>query len=202
MNRAAEGIVATPITMSLLDEAAGTDAGLVSRLTELINGVYEIAEAGLWRDAATRTTASEMAEFIRARQLAVASVRGQIAGAIRVHAVSDVMGEFGLLATAPEHRGIGIGSALVDFAEQHCRDRGLRAIQLELLVPRSWRHPSKEFLDAWYQRIGYRVTRTTSVEESEPQLAPLLATPCQFVVYEKPLGGPEGRTSRTVASSG
>jgi GNAT superfamily N-acetyltransferase len=202
MNRAAEDIVAPPITVSLLDEAAGTDAGLVSRLTELINGVYEIAEAGLWRDAATRTTASELAEFIRARQLAVASVRGQIAGAIRVHAVSDVMGEFGLLATAPEHRGIGIGSALVDFAEQQCRDRGLRAIQLELLVPRSGRHPSKEFLDAWYRRIGYRVTRTTSVEDSEPELAPLLATPCQFVVYEKPLGGPEGRTSRTVASSG
>jgi GNAT superfamily N-acetyltransferase len=189
MNRAVEDIVATPITVSLLDEAAGTDAGLVNRLTGLINGVYAIAEAGLWRDAATRTTASELADFIRARQLAVASVRGQIAGAIRVHAVSDVTGEFGLLVAAPEHRGIGIGSALIDFAEQHCRDQGLRAIQLELLVPRSWRHPSKEFLDAWYRRIGYRVTRTASVEEIEPELAPLLATPCQFVVYEKPLGG-------------
>jgi GNAT superfamily N-acetyltransferase len=181
--------VATPITVGLLDETAGTDAGLVNRLTELINDVYVIAEAGLWRDSATRTSASELAELIGARQLAVASVRGQIAGAVRVHAVSDVTGEFGLLAAAPEHRGIGIGSALVGFAEEHCRDRGLRAIQLELLVPRSWRHPSKEFLDAWYRRIGYRVTRTTSVEESEPQLAPLLATPCHFVVYEKPLRG-------------
>ena len=62
-------------------------------------------------------------------------------------------------------------------------------MQLELLVPRTWRHPSKVFLDGWYRRIGYRVIRRTSVEELQPDLAPLLATPCEFAVYEKPLYG-------------
>jgi hypothetical protein len=28
-------------------------------------------------------------------------------------------------------------------------------MQLELLVPRDWRHPSKEFLKSWYGRRGY-----------------------------------------------
>jgi hypothetical protein len=52
---------------------------------------------------------------------------------------------------------------------------------------RTWRHPSKEFLDNWYRRIGYRVISNTSVDDLEPELAPLLATPCEFVVYEKRL---------------
>jgi hypothetical protein len=61
-------------------------------------------------------------------------------------------------------------------------------MQLELLVPRGWTHPTKEFLAAWYMRIGYRVTRTGAIDEAYPALAPLLATPCDFVIYHKRLG--------------
>ena len=42
------------------------DARLVDHLTGLINDVYAVAESGLWRDGATRTTASELAELIGA----------------------------------------------------------------------------------------------------------------------------------------
>ena len=52
-------------------------------LTGLINDVYEVARAGLWRDGAARTTASEVAELIRAEQIAVAALQGQIVGSIR-----------------------------------------------------------------------------------------------------------------------
>jgi hypothetical protein len=47
--------------------------------------------------------------------------------------------------------------------------------------------PEQGVLDEWYRRIGYRVAHTTRVDETYPDLAPLLATPCQFVVYEKTL---------------
>jgi GNAT superfamily N-acetyltransferase len=175
------------IEVSLLEAADGRDARLVDHLTGLINEVYEVAESGLWRDGAARTTASELAELIRAGQIAVATVHGQIAGSIRVHDVADDTSEFGMLVAAPDHRGSGIGRALVAFAEQHNRGRGRRAMQLELLLPREWQHPSKEFLKAWYGRIGYRLIRTTTVDDAHPDLEPLLATPCDFAIYEKPL---------------
>jgi GNAT superfamily N-acetyltransferase len=92
-----------------------------------------------------------------------------------------------MLVAAPEHRGTGIGRTLVAFAEQLNRERGRRAMQLELLLPREWQHPSKEFLKAWYGRIGYRLIRTTTIDDAHPHLAPLLATPCDFAIYEKPL---------------
>ena len=60
-------------------------------------------------------------------------------------------------------------------------------MQLEVLVPVAWRHPSKEFLRAWYTRIGYREARTGHLAELYPELAPMLATECDLVVYRKAL---------------
>jgi hypothetical protein len=68
-------------------------------------------------------------------------------------------------------------------------------MQLELLVPRGWTHPvprgwthpTKVFLAAWYTRIGYRIARKGAIDEAYPALAPLLATPCDFVIYHKRL---------------
>jgi GNAT superfamily N-acetyltransferase len=177
------------VSVELLEPAAAGDARLVERLTGLVNDVYAASEDGLWQDEAMRTTTSEMAALIDAGEIAVARVDGQLAGAVRVQVLSDLAGEFGLLAADPEHRGIGVGRELVAFAERLSHTRGLEAMQLELLVPRTWSHPSKEFLDAWYRRMGYTVIRRTSVDDLQPELAPLLATPCEFVVYEKPLNG-------------
>jgi GNAT superfamily N-acetyltransferase len=177
------------ITVRALETAAGRDGGLVERIASLINSVYAAAENGLWRAQATRTTPAAVARFIEAEEMAVAMVGSELAGVVRVQAVSEVTAEFGLLAVDPDHRGLGVGRGLISFAERHSRERGLRVMQLELLVPRTGRHPDKVFLDDWYRRIGYRVVRRTSVEDLEPELAPLLATPCEFVVYEKPLGG-------------
>jgi GNAT superfamily N-acetyltransferase len=175
------------IAVRVLDSAVSHDARLVDQLTGLINGVYATAESGLWRDGTTRTTASELGELIAAGQIAVATRDGQIAGAVRIHDVADDASEFGMLVAASDQRSIGVGRALLAFAEQHSRERGLRAMQLELLVPRTWRHPSKEFLKAWYGRSGYRLIRTTTIDDAHPQLAPMLATPCDVEVHEKPL---------------
>ena len=60
-------------------------------------------------------------------------------------------------------------------------------MQLELLVPQTWTHPVKEFLRAWYTRIGYRHVRTDRLADAYPALQPQLATPCDFVIYHKTL---------------
>ncbi len=175
-------------TVTRLDAAASRDTELVKQLTELVNDVYVTAESGLWQDGFTRTTPSEFAELIADGQIVVATASdGQIVGSVRLHQIAPDTSEFGILVADPDRRGAGIGRALVDFAEQDSRDRGLRAIQLELLVPHTWRHPSKEFLKAWYGRRGYRLVHTTTLDDGHPHLAPLLATPCVLEVHEKPL---------------
>ncbi|HVH21184.1 MAG TPA: GNAT family N-acetyltransferase [Pseudonocardia sp.] len=175
------------IAVALLEPPDSRDVGLVEALSGLINRVYETAEEGLWVGGATRTTASELAGFIAAGQIAVASRHGQLVGSVRIHDLSTEVSEFGMLVAAPEHRGTGVGRALLDFVEQLGRDRGMRAIRLELLVPRGWRHPSKEFLKSLYGRSGYLIIRTGRIDDAYPHLAPLLATPCDLEIHEKPL---------------
>jgi len=157
----------------------------VSTLTDLINEVYAVAEDGLWTSGATRTTADEVAGLTRAGEIAVAVLGERIVGCVRIRQIDGDVSEFGMLAAAPGHRGTGVGRELVRFAEQSSRDADHSTMRLELLVPRPWKHPSKEFLARWYGRIGYRVVRTGPVEEFHPSLSPLLATPCEFVIYHK-----------------
>jgi GNAT superfamily N-acetyltransferase len=170
-----------------LEPAAATDRDLVERLARLINDVYVVAESGMWRDDATRTTPDEVAGLIEAGEIVVATDDGAITGSVRLHDVSGDAAEFGLLVADPTLRNTGIGRALLDFAEEQSRERGLRAMRLELLVPREWTHPSKEFLRGWYGRRGYRRVRTGTLEAAYPHLAPMLATPCDLEVHEKSL---------------
>jgi len=179
-----------PSPWRVLGAAAGRDAGLVDHLTGLINVVYAAAELGLWRRGATRTPARELAELIRTGQIAVATREGNILGSVRIHDVADDASEFGMLVADPNHRGSRVGRALVDFAERRSRERGLRAIQLDLLVPRAWFHPNKEFLKSRYRRRGDRIIRTASTDAAYPHLAPPLATLWDLEVYEKPLQVP------------
>ena len=155
------------IEVRIAPVAAAQDTALVNELAALVNGVYALAEEGLWVNGTPRTTPERMAELMAAGQIAIAWADEWIVGAIRIQRLDT--------------------RELVRFAEHWSREQGLDTMQLEVLVPRQWSHPSKEFLTAWYARIGYRPVRTGPLEESYPELAPLLATPCDFVIYHKSL---------------
>jgi GNAT superfamily N-acetyltransferase len=172
---------------SAIDVRVLDDAGLADQLADLINGVYAVAERGLWRAGAKRTTVAELTGEIRAGEIVVATRNGDAVGCVRVHDVAEDTGEFGILVSAPDDRNTGVGRALLDYIEDRGRERGLRAMQLELLVPREWTHPMKEFLKAWYGRRGYELVALRAMDEAYPHLAPLLATPCDLQVREKPL---------------
>jgi GNAT superfamily N-acetyltransferase len=171
----------------LLEARAGGDAALVAELSALINAVYAVAEAGLWRAGARRTTPVELAELIRERQIAVAWRDGRAVGCVQVYDVAHDTGGFGMLVADPGERNSGVGRALIGFVEQQGRERGLRVIRLELLVPRGWSHPSKEFLRAWYGRCGYELVHTGRLGDDYPHLEPLLATECDLEIHEKVL---------------
>jgi GNAT superfamily N-acetyltransferase len=171
-----------------LAPAAANDESLIIALTDLINDVYAVAEDGLWIEDAARTNVVELTEFVRAGQFAAARLGDRLVGCVRIRLLTDEVGEFGMLAVDPGYRGTGLGRELVRFAEQAASESGRITMQLELLVPREWTHPSKQFLATWYSRIGYAKTRVGAIEESYPQLAPLLATTCDFVIYRKSLG--------------
>jgi GNAT superfamily N-acetyltransferase len=175
------------VEISMARAADADDAAFVARVVDLVNQVYADAERGLWLAGTDRTDPDELATIIRAGELAVARIDGQPVGVVRLQRLDDGLGEFGMLVASPAHRGIGIGRRLVAFAEDWARGRHLSRMQLEVLVPRGWTHPAKEFLRVWYTRIGYRHVRTGRLDEAYPALQPQLATPCDFTIYHKQL---------------
>ena len=170
-----------------LPPEAAADGATMSAVSDLINRVYKVAEDGLWVDGAARTNPAEVAALTRAGEIVVARVDGRLVGSVRIRVLGDELSEFGMLVSAPEDRGTGVGRELVRFAERQSRSGGRHVMRLELLVPREWSHPSKEFLAGWYGRLGYRLTSVGTVDEAYPELAPLLATPCDFRIYHKDL---------------
>jgi GNAT superfamily N-acetyltransferase len=185
------------VEITMLPRAADGDIRLMRAVSLLINEVYAVAEQGLWADGASRTTVSQVTAFTGTGQIATARTGSELAGCVRIQRLGRHTGEFGMLAVAPAYRGMGLGAGLVRFAEESSWKNGCHIMQLELLVPREWSHPSKQFLARWYARLGYQPARTGTIEETYPDLAPLLATPCDFVTYRKRL---RGRTVTRAAS--
>ena len=173
--------------IAFLASAAADDAALMTAVTDLVNAVYQESERGLWVDGASRTDGAEVAALTRAGELVTARRDGRLAGVLRLRRRDADSSEFGLLAADPAVRGTGVGRALVRYAEDTARGRGDRFMRLELLVPRSFTLPSKEFLAAWYARLGYTVERVGRIDELHPHLAPLLATDADVRYYVKRL---------------
>ena len=173
--------------VELLPAAAAGDPRVVERLTELINRAYAAGEAGLWVHGTLRIAPAAVVAAIRGGGMLVATAGAPIVGCAWMRMLDDATADLGLVSADPEHWGGGVGRALVRFAEDVARSRGVATMQLELLVPRDGAHPDKDRLRAWYERLGYHVVRTAPFEAIATHSASELAKPCEFLVFQKPL---------------
>ena len=178
------------LDVRLLRADASESAQLMRAIAELVNRVYAVAEAGQWLPGTSRTTVAEVTELTRAGEIIVARLgggSGAVVGVVRVKRLEAEIGEVGMLAADLEHRHLGIGRELSALAIDLLRERGVTTIQKELLAPRHWHQPSKRFMADWFERRDFKVVRRGGLEELYPRLAPLLATPCDLIIYQKPL---------------
>jgi GNAT superfamily N-acetyltransferase len=173
--------------VKLLAPDAAADTLLVEEVARVINEAYAVGEAGLWLDGAIRTDPGEVAELIRSGGMVAATVEDRLVGCAYVRPLDAGAADLGLISVAPDQWGNGVGRELVRSAEELMRSRGVTTMQLELLVPKGWVHRNKERLHGWYTRLGYRVVRSAPFEQVAAHLAPQLATPCEFLIFRKPL---------------
>jgi len=89
----------------------------------------------------------------------------------------------GLLSVDPVRQRSGIGAALMDAAEEHCRRAGCRFADLKVVNIR-------EELPEFYRRRAYTVTGT---EPFPPEKHPKV--PCYFLVMTKALDQAAGASS-------
>ena len=122
--------------------AAATDAASVAELVDAAYGHY-VERIGMLPGPMT----DDYAEVIRNRQVTVAERHGAIVGIV-VLAVTDEGFLVDNVAVHPDHRGTGLGRALLGFAEDEARRAGFDSIYL-------YTHEKMTENLALYSRIGY-----------------------------------------------
>ena len=82
----------------------------------------------------------------------------------------------GLLSVDPTHQRAGVGTLLMDAAENHCRRLGCEFMDINVVNLRLE-------LPSFYQKRGYRITGTSSFPADVKT-----KIPCHFIEMSKPLG--------------
>lgn len=167
--------------------ASSNDNINITALVNMINAVYRKSEHNIWIAEYNRISEALLREIINQQQLLVAQLKNEIIGCIHLEPIDLELYKFKMLAVIPNHKGTGLGSKLVKFAEHTAKSKGVKTMQLELLVPTDFIHPDKVFLHNWYTKIGYKEMATYDVDYVHDGISQFLKTDCKAIVYQKPL---------------
>jgi GNAT superfamily N-acetyltransferase len=139
----------------------------------VINAAFRKAESFLIdRD---RIDMAMVQELLRTGRFLVADDLGFVCGCVYVEPRGD-RSYLGLLSVDPERQKSGLGTKLMDAAEDHCAKAGSRFMDLRIVNVR-------EELPSFYRHRGYVETGS---EAFTPGLNPKVS--CHFVKMSKPLG--------------
>ena len=149
--------------------AAPADA---DKMIALINAAFYPRESFFVEEP--RTNRSEIEELMSKGAFLLAETDGALSGCVYV----ELRGErsyLGLLSVDPARQQNGLGSFLMDAAENYCRERGSRFMDIYIVNLRME-------LSAFYQRRGYVATGTTPFPDDVET-----KVPCHFINMSKPL---------------
>ena len=153
------------------------------KITTVINSAFRRAEEFFVEG--DRVDVAEVLNFLSSGKFLLAESEHTLLGCVYVEprhldsnrssAESQDRAYLGLLAVDPAHQQSGLGSMLMDAAEDYCRALGLRFMDIKVVNLR-------EELAGFYRKRGYVETGTSAFPaEVETKL------PCHFIDMSKPL---------------
>jgi ribosomal protein S18 acetylase RimI-like enzyme len=143
-----------------------------AKITTLINTAFGISE-GFFVDG-PRISLAEVEQLLGKGAFLLAETDGKLNGCVYV----EMRGErsyLGLLSVDPACQQAGLGSLLMTAAENYCRERGSRFMDILIVNLR-------QELPVFYGRRGYVETGTTPFQEDIQT-----KMPCHFINMSKPL---------------
>jgi len=161
----------------------------IKNIAELINQVYLRTESDFWPNNGLyeRTNPIKLTQYIKNNELIIATIADEIVGAVHVYPLENDHCGFGMFVASRKKRGLGVGTSLMKRVENWALANNYKTIQLELLKPKAYIHPEKEFLNKWYTKLGYTLINKIPYGDLYPEQAHLLKIPCDFEIYQKKL---------------
>jgi predicted N-acetyltransferase YhbS len=149
--------------------AAPADA---AKITDVINAAFRVAEE-FFIDG-LRIGQAEVEQLLGKGAFLLAETGDRLSGSVYV----EMRGErsyLGLLSVDPASQKSGLGSLLMNEAENYCRQRGSRFMDIYIVNLR-------QELPPYYRRRGYVENGTTPFPADVP-----VKIPCHFINMAKPL---------------
>jgi GNAT superfamily N-acetyltransferase len=141
-------------------------------ITAVINLAFRVAESFLMdRD---RMDLESVQSLLTSGKFLLADHGGAVAGCVYIELKAE-RAYLGLLSVDPKHQKAGVGSRLMNAAEDYCARAGCRFMDLQVINLR-------QELPRFYRNRGYIETGTAPLT---PGLRPKL--PCHFVKMSKQL---------------
>ena len=143
-----------------------------AKITTVINSAFRIAE-GFFVNG-LRISEKEVEQHLKKGVFLLAETAGKLNGCVYV----ELHGErsyLGLLSVDPDSQQSGLGSFLMVAAENYCRERGSRFMDIYIVNLR-------QELPPFYQRRGYIETGTAPFQEDIVR-----NIPCHFIMMSKGL---------------
>jgi GNAT superfamily N-acetyltransferase len=123
-----------------------------------------------------RTSAPEIRAMFETGEFLVAIANDSLVASVYTE-VRGERGYFGMLAVGVSEQRTGLGRAMIQAAEQHCRTKGCKRMELTVLSLRTELPPL-------YRKFGYNETgrkpfhTTRQIEGNQP---------CELILMSKPL---------------
>ena len=155
--------------MSKIRIATASDS---ENITALINIAFRIAE-GFFVNS-DRITLAEVQQSFTTGAFLVAEDGSAMSGCVYVEPRGE-RAYLGLLSVDPARQQGGLGSRLMAAAEEYCRERAARFMDIYIINLRTE-------LPSFYQRRGYVENGTTPFPADVPT-----KQPCHFINMSKPL---------------
>jgi len=149
--------------------AAPADA---AKITDVINAAFRVAEE-FFIDG-LRIGQAEVEQLLGKGAFLLAETGDKLSGSVYVE-MRGARSYLGLLSVDPASQKSGLGSLLMNEAENYCRQRGSRFMDIYIVNLR------KE-LPPYYRHRGYVENGTTPFPEDVP-----VKIPCHFINMAKPL---------------
>ncbi len=124
----------------------------------------------------TRTDEERIQDYVKAGEFLVAEENSRVIASVYI----ELRGErayFGMLAVDPAQQGRGLGRVMVDAAEDYCRSKGCKFMDISVLSLRPELPP-------FYRKLGYEESGTHEFRPSRP-LRP--GFECHIIRMSKPL---------------
>jgi GNAT superfamily N-acetyltransferase len=122
-----------------------------------------------------RTSLAEISRLLETRTFLLAETNGRLVACVYVELRGE-RGYFGMLSVDPTRQGEGLGRLLIAAAEDRCRRKGCREMEIHVVDLR-------QELPPIYRRLGYVEVGTEPFPDAERA-----KIPARFVVMTKPLG--------------